>query len=273
MEAVNILSADVLDIIFDARNKEYGAYDLRKHYQQRLVKSLLITLLIVVLISVTYILLGSMKTGNKGLVVVPGLILEKVIPQEKKIAIIPPPQLKITPPIAIRIRQFTKPLIVTVDPPENERPPLNDDLINAKIGKTNTEGLEDVGIVAPVDDRKGVAGIPQKQDDREKIFIVVQMESQYPGGMAAWSKFLYQHLIFPQEAADIKVEGTVMIQFVVDTEGNVSDVTAVSGPEELRATAINVIKKSGKWTPAIQNGRQVKSYKRQPITFRLPDEQ
>ena len=135
MEAVNILSADVLDIIFDARNKEYGAYDLRKHYQQRLVKSLLITLLIVVLISVTYILLGSMKTGNKGLVVVPGLILEKVIPQEKKIAIIPPPQLKITPPIAIRIRQFTKPLIVTVDPPENERPPLNDDLIMQKLGK------------------------------------------------------------------------------------------------------------------------------------------
>ena len=67
----------------------------------------------------------------------------------------------------------------------------------------------------------------------------------------------------------LKVEGDFEI---VDKEGNVSGVEAVSGPEELRAEAVRVIKKSGKWTPAIQQGRQVKSYKRQPVKFQLADE-
>ncbi|MEP7279362.1 MAG: energy transducer TonB, partial [Bacteroidota bacterium] len=77
----------------------------------------------------------------------------------------------------------------------------------------------------------------------------------------------------PQQAIDDAKQGTVYIQFVVDTEGTVSDVNAVSGPEELYAAAVSVSKKSGKWIPAIQNGRQVKSYKKQPITFRLDTDQ
>jgi len=63
-----------------------------------------------------------------------------------------------------------------------------------------------------------------------------------------------------------------MVQFVVDKEGNVSDVQAVEGPEALRAEAVRVIKKSGKWTPAIQNGRKVNSYKIQPITVQVQSE-
>jgi protein TonB len=63
-----------------------------------------------------------------------------------------------------------------------------------------------------------------------------------------------------------------VVQFIVDKEGMVSDVQAISGPEELRKEAERVIKKSGKWTPAVQNGRQVKSYKKQPIVFQLAEE-
>jgi protein TonB len=64
------------------------------------------------------------------------------------------------------------------------------------------------------------------------------------------------------------------VQFIVDMEGKVSNVEAISGPETggLREEAVNVIKKSGRWEPAIQNGRKVKSYKKQPITFRLANE-
>ena len=61
----------------------------------------------------------------------------------------------------------------------------------------------------------------------------------------------------------------MVVQFIVDKAGTVSDVEAISGPQELRDEAVRVIKKSGKWTPAVQNGRQVKSYKKQPITFKL----
>ena len=71
---------------------------------------------------------------------------------------------------------------------------------------------------------------------------------------------------------DNEIQGSVMVQFIVDKEGNVSNVEAVSGPEELREEAIRVIKKSGKWNPAVQNGRQVKSYKRQSVLFQLQNE-
>jgi len=59
------------------------------------------------------------------------------------------------------------------------------------------------------------------------------------------------------------------VQFIVDKQGVVSDVEAISGPNELREEAVRVIKKSGQWTPAVQNGRQVKSYKKQPIIFQF----
>jgi len=79
-------------------------------------------------------------------------------------------------------------------------------------------------------------------------------------------------LKYPQEAQDNEIQGAVVVQFIVDKGGMVSDVEAISGPQELRDEAVRVIKKSGKWTPAVQNGRQVKSYKKQPIVFRLETE-
>ena len=71
-----------------------------------------------------------------------------------------------------------------------------------------------------------------------------------------------------------EIQGTVMVQFIVDKDGHISDVEAISGPEKggLKEEAVRVIKKSGQWTPAVQNGRYVKSYKRQPVTFQIPTE-
>jgi len=97
----------------------------------------------------------------------------------------------------------------------------------------------------------------------------VEIESDYPGGASAWQRYLNKNLRYPQEAIDGEIQGTVVVQFIVDKAGNVSDVDAISGPKELRDEAVRVIKKSGSWTPAVQNGRQVKSYKKQPIVFRL----
>ena len=102
----------------------------------------------------------------------------------------------------------------------------------------------------------------------------MEIESEYPGGLSAWIAFLNRNLAnnYPQPAIDNEIQGTVVIQFIVDLGGNVSDVTAIDGPKELREAAIAVIKKSGKWIPAVQNGHHVISYKRQPITFKLATE-
>ena len=275
MEMGKILSADVLDIIFDQRNKEYGAYDLRKNYQRRLTKSLSITFLVAVLLCLTYILLASMKPDAGRLLVVKDMELEKAPEKDKPVEKLPPPPQKIIPPQEIRMIRSTPPIIVKEDVPDEEKPPLNDDLDHAKIGTVNTAGIEDDNAIRPpVSDKTGVVDAPRNNnDDGDKIFTSVQIESKYPGGIPAWTSFLYRKLVYPQQAIDDGNQGTVIVRFVVDKEGNVSDVEAISGPDALRAAAVNVIKKSGQWEPAIQNGRKVNSYKSQPITFKLDAEQ
>lgn len=103
----------------------------------------------------------------------------------------------------------------------------------------------------------------------EKTFVKVEIESSFPGGTPGWATFLNENLHYPKAAVKKNIEGTVVVQFIVDREGNVTDIQSISGPDELRAEAERVMKKSPKWIPAQQFGRKVKSYKKQPITFRL----
>lgn len=100
-------------------------------------------------------------------------------------------------------------------------------------------------------------------------FIQTEFESTYPGGNSAWVNYLLNNLSYPEEAIEKGIQGKVQVQFIVDENGDVSNIVAISGPEELHEEAIRVIKESGKWQPAIQASKNVKSYKIQPIIFRL----
>jgi periplasmic protein TonB len=107
--------------------------------------------------------------------------------------------------------------------------------------------------------------------DSSKTFSKVEFESDYPGGANGWARFLKANLQYPNKAVRKKIEGTVIVQFIIDKDGSVSDVQAISGPESggLMEEAVRVIKISGNWKPAVQNGKKVKSYKKQPIQFKL----
>ena len=107
----------------------------------------------------------------------------------------------------------------------------------------------------------------------DTIWSKVEIEAEYPGGPAAWMRFLNRNLRVPQDIIDNELLGTVVVQFVVDEEGNVSNIEGVSGKDALCAEAVRVIKKSGKWTPAIQNGRVVKSLKKQPFVICFEEEE
>ena len=269
METNKILTADVLDIIFDGRNKEYGAYDLRKTYNNRMRNALIVTGAVVLLLVVGFFVSNLKGNDKKAAMVVQDVQLEDV-KEEKKDLPPPPPPPKIEPP-KIEMAKFTPPKIVPDDKvKEEEKPPEVEKLEDTKIGTVNQEGLKDDNITAPpVSDNKGVVEAPKDNTDYDKTFTKVEIESEYPGGMAAWARFLGKNLVYPEEAQNAEVQGSVTVQFIVDKDGNVSDVEAVSGPKELYGEAIRVIKKSGKWTAAVQNGRKVKSYKKQPIVFRL----
>jgi periplasmic protein TonB len=274
MEVNKILSADILDIIFEGRNKEYGAYELRKSYNKRLVTALITMAALCVLMFGGYFLsnaLGSDDDNKK--LQAQDVQLEEVKQEEKQEEPPPPPPPKPPDPPKVEMTKFTPPKIVKDEEvKEEEKPPEVEKLEETKIDVVNQEGVKDEGIVAPpVEDAgKGVVEAPKKvEEDWDKTFTKVEIESEYPGGAAAWQRYLNRNLRYPQDAIDNEIQGTVVVQFIVDKEGNVSEVESISGPKELRDEAVRVIKKSGKWTPAVQNGRQVKSYKKQPIVFRL----
>ncbi|AEW03305.1 energy transducer TonB [Niastella koreensis] len=277
MESSTILTADVLDILFEGRNKDYGAYDLRRTYRKRLTVSITVMLSMICMLFIGFAFAGK-KTKIDPVFDTKEITLSSVKTPDKPVELPPPPVKTPAAPAQMKTIADVVPKIV----PDNqvkpeEMPPVNDDLENVKIGNvTNPNGADDDGTVTgPIGDGvvKGLIEQPQKADEEEDgIVLKVEIESEYPGGPSAWVRFLKKSLNYPQDAIENGVQGAVVVQFIVDKEGNVSEVQAVSGPEDLRAEAVRVIKRSGKWTPAIQNGHKVKSYKRQPIGFQLASE-
>jgi protein TonB len=275
MESSTILTADVLDILFEGRNKEYGAYDLRKTYNRRLTVSITVMLSLICMFFIGFAFAGKKSKVDPALLAMKDIELASVKPQEKPAEPPPPPLKQPPPPVQVQTLRVTPPRIVPDEQVTKDEMPPVEEQEHVKIGTENRDGVPEGDVVAPPIDGSatGVIEAPKKDDAKEDgIFISVQIESEYPGGPTAWRRVLDRSLRYPNEAADQGIQGFVTVQFVVDKEGNVSDVEAVSGPEELRAEAVRVIKKSGKWTPAIQNGNKVKSYKRQPIGFKLNDE-
>ncbi len=274
MDANKILQADVLDIIFEKRNKEYGAYDLRKTYNKRLTVSIITMVSLLSLLFGGYLLAGNFGKNNRTKIVqVKDVELMNVPPEKDPLPPTPPP--KIDPPKVETIKLTPPRIVPDNDVKKEEMPPENKDVETAKIGNFNQKGEAFDGTESPVDIGKGIVSTPKKVDNSDDdIFRKVEIESSYVGGADAWSRYLNKTLHYPDEAINNEIQGTVIVQFIVDKEGNISDVQAVSGPDAggLREEAIRVIKKSGKWTPAIQNGREVKSYKKQPIVFKMNTE-
>lgn len=278
MEINKILNADILDIIFEGRNKDYGAYELRKTYGRRMLMALAATVALLILLFVAFKVANKISESDSKEMVVQDVQLEEIKQDEKKNEPPPPPPPPKPEPPKVEMAKFTPPKIVKDNEvKEDEKPPEVEKLEDTKIGSINQEGIKDEGIVAPPvsDAGKGVVEAPKKDETNyDQIFTKVEIESAYPGGPGAWSRYLNKNLpqYYTGDVVEREIQGRVVVQFIVDKDGNVSDVQGVEGPKELWAIAEKVIKASGKWTPAVQNGRQVKSYKKQPITFQLQTE-
>jgi len=273
MEIQEISRADILDILFEGRNKDYGAYQLRKTYNRRLTKALASMASICLLLIGGYTLAGKSHSSK---IIPPEATEVNLIDARKEEPIIPPKPLP-QPIQQVATIRNTIPRIVPTDQVRPEDvPPPDESLNDVKIGTANVKGdAFDGTVTGPPSTGTGAQTVieaPKHNDDDGTIFRSVEIESTYPAGMQAWLRFLSKNFRVPEEAISTETGGTVIVQFVVDKDGNVSDVQAVEGPEVLRAEAVRVIKKSGKWMPAIQNGRKVNSYKRQPIVVKLENE-
>lgn len=276
MEANKILSADVLDLVFEGRNKDYGAYDLRKTYNRRITRALIITASVAIIALGGSLLASAMKGKEDKKVKMSEMTIQDVKQEEKKEPPPPPPPPppKQEPP-KVEMKQFTPP-VIKKDEEVEKPPPPQEELKEAKIDVVNQEGIKDEGIVAPTVIDEGKQIVEEKPvEDENKIFDKVEIEASFPGGDAKWRRYLEQNANGQVATDNGAPEGTytTVVQFVVDKEGNISDVRALTNHGYgMEQEAMRVIKKGPKWTPAVQNGRQVKAFRKQPITFQVQSE-
>ncbi len=272
MEVNKILSADILDIIFDGKNKSYGAYQLRKTYNKTLTKALLITLAILLLVFIGSIFANIInKNSAKETIDVLDTQMAEIKKDEPPPPPPPPPPPTPPPPPEVNQVKFTPPKIVKdeeVKPDEKIEEIKEDQVISTKTVESDNK----VQVVqAPVEDKgTQVVEVPKKDDDENKIFNKVEVEASFPGGEAAWRRYLQNNLDANTPIDNGAPEGTysVIVRFIVSKDGSISDVVAeTKHGYGMEAEAVKIIKKGPKWTPALQNGRNVNAYRRQPVTF------
>ena len=276
MTTQNILTANFLDILFDGRNKNYGAYDLRKNYNKRLAKALAGMLAICLVFTMGSIFASSRKI-EKNLVVLTDFDLTDYKEKQEAKVEVPKDQPKPKAAELIRTVVYNVPIISpNEDVNENNQPqPIED---GEKIGSANVDGKDaGDGYVSgpPIEGSKMGNGVEKsKTVEEEGIFYHVEVAAQFPGGFEAWKKYLERNLnaSLPAENGAQAGKYTVMVSFVVDKEGNISDVKAENAPGfGTEAEAIKIIKKGPKWQPAIQNGRKVAYRAMQQVTFQVDD--
>ncbi len=274
METSKILNADILDILFEGRNKEYGAYDLRKTYNKRIGMALIITAAIALLIFVGSVIAKTIEDNAVKPIEVKDLTLENVKKDEPPPPPPPPPP-KLPPPPPIQTIQFTPPKIVKDE--EVVKPPVeNEKIEEAKVDVKTQEGVKDIGIVAPPQEEKSqVIEVPKVvAEDEDKVFTKVEIEAKFPGGDGAWARYVKKAIEGNiDELTDAGQSGTCRVRFIVSKDGTVSNVEALTMKgSKLAEIAVNAIRKGPAWTPAQQNGRMVNAYREQPVTFTIQDQ-
>lgn len=276
MDVSKILSADILDIIFEGRNKSYGAYDLRKTYNKRITYALIGTLIICALLVISSVVANSSKKKAVEMIA-QDVNLENMKQEEKKPEPPPPPPPPKQEPPKVEITKFTPPKIVK-DEEVKEKDEIKEveKLEDTKIGTVNQEGTKDEGIVAPpVETGTGKVEPPKQEEDYDKVFTVVQIPAEFPGGLPAWTKYLERNLNrdLPVNNGAPPGKYTVVVSFIVDKNGGISEVQAENDPGYgTKEEAVRVIKKGPSWKPAVQNGRNVIYRHKQSITFQVSEE-
>lgn len=281
METTKLLNSEFIDILFDDRNKDYGAYELRRKYNKRVRNAVMGMSAIVVVVIGGYLISSNLIASDKTHeAYVPYEEPEMIDPLENKTeppAYTPPPARQEPPPAA---QPTVDNAIFRVAPDEDVTPddevPKVQDLEGKVIGVANRDG-DPNGVEFEVPDGiKGGTGVVEapKVVEKEKVYIFVEMMPEFPGGEDALNKFLRNNTHYPTMASESGISGTVFVKFVVDKSGVIGNVT-IEGARKgggLEEEAMRVVKKMPKWKPGKQNGETVAVYFNLPIRFTLADQ-
>ncbi len=267
MDASQFAKATLDDIVFQGRNKAYGAYLLRKLYNQHITKaSIIATILFFLFISIP--LINKMLASDEEEAVVERIITEVDLapppPLEENTPPPPPPPDLPPPPPPVRASvKFTPPVVKRDEEVKTEEEiPDVEVLKEVDAGKKTVEGVKG----APLDlgDIDGTSDVVAEVVEEKPYTYVEQMPS-FPGGDTEMLKYLGKNIRYPAAAQRAGVEGLVVLSFVVSKTGDISEIQVIknlgAGTDE---EAVRVVKTMPKWTPGKQNGRTV------PVRYTLP---
>ena len=269
----NLYNAEWLDLVFDHRNKAYGAYELRQDYSRTMSKAMAFTFAgLAVLIAVSFVF--KHKPDPAGLRIINDIPIQKLIEPPVKAApkkVEPPKSADpVKPATPAQTTRYTTPAIVPNDPPVD--PPIIAKIEGA-IGPEDVKGPAGGDNVIKAETGTGGDG-PAPVDNviRDANSGTLEVMPEPVGGAAAWSRFLQKNLWFPAVAQEQGKSGKVLMSFVIEKDGQLSNIKvereAGYGFDE---EATRVLKLARAWKPGMQNGQPVCVKYVIPMNFQLAD--
>ena len=266
---IDLNSQEWRDLIFEGKNKKYGAYYLRRTSTKRHVKAIIIVAVFAVVAFSLPKLIETVMPKHVDDEIGPVIMTQlNPLDQVKEEQIIrqpeapPPPELKST-------IKFTPPVV------KKDEEVRDEDEMKTQQELTETKVQISVADVKGKDDGSGVdiADLPDNKvivAAKEEIFTHVEQMPQYPGGDKEMMAYLSRNIKYPVIAQEQGIQGTVVLRFVVGKSGEVTDVTVMRSLDpSCDKEAIRVVKSMPKWVPGKQNGNPVLVYYTLPVRFKL----
>jgi len=246
------------DIVFELRNKEYGAYSLRKRYNRNVLVSLVIGIIILATAIITpYINAKALDNQSKRAERQVEIKMENLEQPNEVVA--PPPPPPPPPADVVQQQKYVPPVVVDSVKPEDNVQFMTADEAQTEV--KNTEVTE-----VPTEVKEEV----QEAEKEEVPFVVVEEMPMYPGGDVELLKYIGEHTNYPEVAKENNIQGRVIVRFCVTAKGGVSQVSILKGVDpELDAEAIRVVNTLPAFKPGKQGGKPVPVWYMVPITFTL----
>ena len=262
-----ILKADLLDIIFENRNKDYGAYALRRGYNHRLLlaigAALSVLLLFVVINAMSKKNISSAPvTRNARIVEIKEINLKQEKPKEPE-----KPKQQPKQPEKIASQKFVSKIEIKPDDKVKEKMPDVKSLDSSLISDKTVKGKVDDGIPKKIEQTVVTGNGNTTGTETESEFKPQEKDPEFPGGPEALKRFLASNLQTPGELSDGEKK-VVQIRFKVDKDGSVNTFEIItSGGNDYDREVVRVCKKMPRWIPALQNGINVPVNYVLPVTF------
>jgi periplasmic protein TonB len=267
--ATDIFDREWVELVFDGRNQKYGAYEMRKKAGRNTFFGILISLAL----GVTAIVAPRIMELINGLVPEEIVLkntevntMEEPPPLDEKTP--PPPPVEPPPPLKSTV-EFKPPIIEPDKNVPDEPPPTQDKLVEVDAGAKTEEGDANGVDNSLLETGKGNEVV---EEAPPQIFTVVEQMPEFPGGEEEMMKYLGNKIKYPAMEKDNTISGTVYLTFVVEPDGNITDVKelrGVKGGPGLAQEAMRVVKTMPNWKPGKQNGKSVRVQFNLPVRFSL----